>query len=302
MIGDSYPEEVLEYIYENRGDENGVIALSVYDRFGIKIYPQTIGRILMRRFGVPRNRNNITRIDGYDEFFFENWRNMRPSEFTKAFNERFGTDYKEGWMNEVAHGLGVTKRDDMYTDEQKGWLISNSFRFSIKDLTEEFNRTFCSDRSSYSIKRICSSLGIHINDKASSDILRSNSLNDFHRKKGDYIEEGGIREYDGYDYIKTDGEMVLRHRYEFERLNGRKLGDDEVVMFLDGDRHNFSKENLVPVSRFVHLKMSLLAGEVESTQIKEALVTAFTLDDTVRRIKKGVTVPTYVNSMLGKEL
>lgn len=45
---------------------------------------------------------------------------------------------------------------------------------------------------------------------------------------------------------------VGKHRLAWERANGRKLADDEIVVFADGDRRNFDPGNLVAMTRAEH--------------------------------------------------
>lgn len=51
----------------------------------------------------------------------------------------------------------------------------------------------------------------------------------------------------GYEYV-TDpetGKMRTRAQVEWEKYNGRKVEEHQMVIFRDGNKRNFSKENLV---------------------------------------------------------
>ena len=58
------------------------------------------------------------------------------------------------------------------------------------------------------------------------------------------------RDRDGKVYVKTtDGRMCLKHIAVWEQTNGTEVPDGMIVTFSDGDRENFSPDNLVLVSR-----------------------------------------------------
>lgn len=57
-------------------------------------------------------------------------------------------------------------------------------------------------------------------------------------------------------YIKINkNEYTPKQRYLYEIYNGVKLKKDEFIIFLNGDKNDFSKENLVKVSRYVNTSM-----------------------------------------------
>ena len=61
---------------------------------------------------------------------------------------------------------------------------------------------------------------------------------------------------DGYKYVWfADGSGEKEHRYLMERHLGRKLGRDEVIHHIDGNRANNSLDNLVVMSRGEHSRL-----------------------------------------------
>lgn len=48
--------------------------------------------------------------------------------------------------------------------------------------------------------------------------------------------------------IKTENGWMLKQRYLYEQYHGRKLLDNEKIIFLDGNKNNFAKDNLVAIN------------------------------------------------------
>lgn len=60
-----------------------------------------------------------------------------------------------------------------------------------------------------------------------------------------------------YKRIKIGGRSVDEHRLAMERLIGRRLGQNEVVHHIDGDKSNNDLTNLVLMSRSDHARMHM---------------------------------------------
>lgn len=57
-----------------------------------------------------------------------------------------------------------------------------------------------------------------------------------------------------YKTIQVDGKQVRLHRHMMEQKLGRKLGFNEVVHHINGDKHDNRIENLEVLSRAEHMK------------------------------------------------
>lgn len=73
---------------------------------------------------------------------------------------------------------------------------------------------------------------------------------------------------DNREVVKVgDNKWVAKIRLEYERLHGAKLKRGELVIPLDGDDNNYSKENLVLIDRVISMRLNreggLSKGEVE---------------------------------------
>ena len=49
--------------------------------------------------------------------------------------------------------------------------------------------------------------------------------------------------------IKINGKWIAKSKYVYEKLTGKKVQDDEVVVFLDGNFNNFDLDNLMCVKK-----------------------------------------------------
>lgn len=61
------------------------------------------------------------------------------------------------------------------------------------------------------------------------------------------------------DYIKIEGKIISKARHLFIKYFGEEfpLSDNDVVIFKDGDKKNYSKDNLMKVDKY---DLSYLAG------------------------------------------
>lgn len=74
-------------------------------------------------------------------------------------------------------------------------------------------------------------------------------------KRFEYAPIGSFREdSNGYIRIKVaNRKWMLYHRYLWEKYYNKKLPQDMIIVFLDGNRRNFNIENLAAITRAEHL-------------------------------------------------
>lgn len=289
MIGDSFSTEVLEYIRDNFGDRKQTISEEILEKFGVHIDYMFIRKIAVYRFGLRTSRSPVYSHEGAEEFIREYYPYMPCDEFARKFNEEFGTNYCQGTLQARANRSGIFNKDE-YSEEEERWLIENSTSYRMTDLRKEFNDRFPRERSMSSIKGKCSALGIKINTKEKSQVLRTASLNRFHENIGDKWEVGEVRKLQNIEYIKVDDPekgpyITLRGRYEYERQTGKKLKKGDVMLFLDGDNTNYSLSNMKPVSRYVAYKMSCCTGPLKERdrEVNRAYMMAYQIDEIGRK-------------------
>lgn len=68
----------------------------------------------------------------------------------------------------------------------------------------------------------------------------------------------------------NDKQWQYKQRYLYEKYHNIKLSDDEFVIFADGDKNNFSKENLIAVPKDIARTFYILTkGEIKNKQLTE---------------------------------
>ena len=101
---------------------------------------------------------------------------------------------------------------------------------------------------------------------------------------------------DGFILIKTDDQSKGIHGWRtkqdvlYEEYHGCELAEDDVVIFNDGDRHNFDIDNLELISRAEHLmmnRMGLRSGIREATETGLTLARLVLMNNERKKNKKG---------------
>lgn len=77
-------------------------------------------------------------------------------------------------------------------------------------------------------------------------------------KRKTNVFDGGYVNGHGYRVLCFDGKEVPEHKYLMEQQLGRKLGKDECVHHIDGNRLNNDMSNLVVLSRGEHSRLHRL--------------------------------------------
>lgn len=147
-----------------------------------------------------------------------------------------------------------------FTDEEKSWLASQDSSLSYKQLTTIFNERYGTNVTWYGI-RDC--VGKRLGIKRTGNC---GQFKEGHKAAWSY-PVGTERIFNGYTWIKIrddipegmpvekvkDYQWQLKSRYIWEKAHGPL--DDQIVIFLDGDKQNYDLENLYAVSRGVHAIM-----------------------------------------------
>ena len=158
---------------------------------------------------------------------YTSWRNL----FNAYYKEFHFGNYRN-FRNHLYNDLGLTRK---FTNEQNQWLIENYPHMTLKECTDTFNKKFNIGRSRQTICTQANKLGIKQNDET---------------VKKSYLFE----HYNSYPI----GATVTRHTttascvYQktesgWKRQTHLVMGDvpkGHVVVHLDGDYTNNSKENL----------------------------------------------------------
>lgn len=185
-----------------------------------------------------------------DEWILENLYSY-PSykALAEAHNAKFGTDIGETAIGgHVKHKLGIDKRrlsGEFLTEEQKAFIEEYYPHHSVGDTTKAFNEKFGTNKNKCTMLNYARRHGLVVDEEIVTKSKRAPHCIGGDSKKAER-EIGSVR-FDGqYWLIKTEYGWKPCHRAMWEECHGKiKRGD--AVIFLDGDKTNWSIENLAEV-------------------------------------------------------
>ena len=150
------------------------------------------------------------------------------------------------------------KRPKVWTEEKLNWLIKSKDIYDDReDILNAFNEHFGTNINLHYLRIIGNKhkLGLPKAHKIIKTGLEIGwvSLRGFTEKNiGDEIFNGKAT------FIKTSneskeryGNYILKQRYLYEQYHSVKLKTNELIIFLNGNKKDFSKENLYKVSRYI---------------------------------------------------
>lgn len=163
---------------------------------------------------------------------------------TEAFNNRFGTNLSDQaiktrvWKN---LGLKFTNaKYRPYTEAEKEFLAQNAESMTLKELNDGLYRI--SGRKGHYI-----SIGRYLTQTLG---IKHGQLNKL--KIGDEV----FSESDGYTRVKVSDDpqggsknFVMKQRVLYEKFHNVQLPNDYLVIFLNNNKQDFSKENLYAIPR-----------------------------------------------------
>lgn len=166
-----------------------------------------------------------------------------------------------------------------YTKPQIKFIHEHYKGISSMELADMFNKEFGTDRAPESINAFKGHHGLKSgwnNHFKKGNIPWNNGTKGqgvSKKNKGSFKPKsiGSIRTHKrtGYKWIKTADGWTPYMQYMYEKYHGVKIGDDEAIRLLDGDKNNYSKENLIKITKreaaFVN-KNSYLFDNAEMNQ------------------------------------
>lgn len=210
----------------------------------------------------------IIYTDEVNSFLLSNYTKYPYNKLTELVNQRFGNKFTfRGITTQVQHlkvelnlprkpreKKEVIKKErkipirEKFSEEQNNWIKENFMKFHHKELTELFNDKF---NTEWKVSQISYHCVVNLNLRAKPEEKECYKCAVSKPVWTEVIGEKGFIE------IKLpNGKWVLKHRYLWEQYHNKKVPDKHYVIFLDGNRENFSKENLVCLSDFVQGHLS----------------------------------------------
>lgn len=186
-----------------------------------------------------------------DEWLMDNHRHYKSyAELAKAHNELFGTCFSRMQMkNHASLMLGIRMDGYWYTDEMKAWIVREYPKPGTSaEKAEKFNKAFGTHREGQSIKEMARLLGVALGDEALAEykqksadtLIRYNT--EVKAKPIGYVG----RPSNGYPMVKTENGWMSQARHEYLKSHD-EIPSGNVVIFLDGNVDNVSKDNLMAI-------------------------------------------------------
>lgn len=144
-------------------------------------------------------------------------------------------------------------KNRIFTKEEDAWLSVylnseiKSFKKAEKERIEKlFNEEFKTNRTWWSLMARAKRIGLR--DRRVELIV---GVTTKFNKKDEPV----------YIYIGNN-KYISKSRYMWEKLNNEKLSKYDVIKFLDGDLNNFSKENLIRMTRTENLRFNKMSNSI----------------------------------------
>jgi hypothetical protein len=233
-------QEHLDFLKENiHGVSYRELATRFNAHFGLDKKAQDINYIC-RSYGLRNGKIIHFLTKEQITFLKDNIRSVSYRELTTRFNARFGLDKKSHEIKYLCRYYKLYNKKNFchgfqYTNEMITFLKQNVKNGTYEELSTNFNAHFGVSRTAKQIAHACCTRGIHIG------LQRS--------RFGPPKQSGTERDNkDGYIVVKTESGWIPKQRYLYEQHYG-SISKNDVIMFADSDKRNFSLDNLVKVSK-----------------------------------------------------
>lgn len=179
-------------------------------------------------------------------------------EVKDRFNERYNTELS---FNSVkSRGLSICESreyHDYYTEEQDKWLRNNITRFSNYDnLSVEFNKLFNTNKSGRGVQSHC----VRYLNIISGRQAFKKGFETWNRKD---IGHEYLNTSNGYTYVKINDtgiknkDFISKQVYLYKQYHGEdSIKRGNIIVFLNGDKSDFSTENLYQIPRKINAVMN----------------------------------------------
>ena len=290
-----YPDEVIEFVKENYGEYGLTMLPIINEKFGINMTRDYL-------LGLAYNRLHLKSYHTMDTDYTkeeESW--MVDNIYSYKTLKEFVEDYNKTFprINRTYKAMGVKLRKmglstKLIRKEELDWLRENGPYHTAKALSDMHNKVFQKQRTRKSIISMAKAYGIKIFTDKDSRIIHYNKSDN---KK--VCEVGHVRLEKGDEYIKVvknsssdiiprKDMWIKRTRYEYERQYGVKPGKWECVIQLDGDKTNYSKENLYLVPNYINGYILQYLGKLikDQPELNKAHILRFEVEKAIKDYEK----------------
>jgi hypothetical protein len=250
-MGHRYTPEEIQFLKDNAPGRRYTELTELFNRrFRLSLSEKRIGAIARHYKIYCVSPKSPKYTPEKIRFIRDNAHKYSTAELTELFNRRFGTTMLPGSLNSLKSKLGTVKKIHRYTPEQIQFLRENLPGRGCEEVREMFNRHFGLSLTKGEMHGICCNHRLHnglqFQKGRSRKGIPKYKPGKFYPKRrpigADRIENG---------LIKTkiaDSKWEYKQRLIWEASNG-PVPQGHVIIFADGNKSNFSPDNLLLVSR-----------------------------------------------------
>ncbi len=285
-----YPDEVYEFIKDNFSEYGLTLLPILNEKFGINMSKKNLSYCAYSKLGLKSHfvkEYSFTKEE--EDWLVNNAYNYKQlNDVTEDFNAVFPRIKRS--KTSIAQKLQrLSIRLQKIDCNEVDWLRKNAPYFSLSELVEMHNEVFEKKRTYQSLQSMASRNNIKIlSDKDSSfDHWHKNSkltrdVGSIHHSAGREFVKVTLN--DSSKRLKKNDIWILRSRYEYERQYGIKPKKDEVVIHLDGDNTNYSKENLYLAPRHINGYILWYLGNLikDQPELNKAHILRFEVEKTIK--------------------
>lgn len=173
-------------------------------------------------------------------------------EILNALNKHFNINISIGYLNQLNYRYKLSLNTDKVTYSEEMFEFMQNGKYETRqELCDAFNKEFNLNLTLGKLRDLNTKHGLNIGNPTRN---MHNLQKGWIKTRGYTTREIGEEVEMGEDvpYIKLgQNNYVAKHRYLYEKYHNIKLDFDDLIIFLDNNKNNFSKDNLYKISRHV---------------------------------------------------
>ncbi len=174
--------------------------------------------------------------------------NVRWSNLLKEYNETFRTSVSYPTFVSYMNRSLKLQQEFKYTKDQDNFLKETYPIYGAEKTTELFNERFGTNRTKSAIGHHCKDiLQVSVSDKRKDDLKKEIGKRNYRARSIGSVSSGLF----GTPAVKTENGWV-----RLDRISVDEYQDGKYVIHLDRDKENNNPENLMAISRYVHVLMT----------------------------------------------
>lgn len=257
-----YDTEVLDFLKKNADLRIGEQVELIKKQFGVDVSEKQI--VSARHYyGIKYSVHfNSIFTKEITEFIKKHKNDYDNKTMVQIINEKFNTSYTSVQIKlyRMRNNLGYR----LFCKEALEYMRSHN-QDSYEQLQSDVNSIFGKNYSLQQIKSACYWYKLRESHKRREK--EGFSKPDFSER----LRKGKRSRTE----IKINGKWIPKSKYVYETLTGKKVLDDEVIIFLDGDINNFDLNNLLCVKRGL---LAIVNGQFSGTCKNNAELTKYKYD------------------------